>query len=134
VIFKLWLHFTDEGQSPEEALESTANLLRGAFTGALVDMRSPHRMLMFKNERPLSIFRLPHFDISIAISGPQYYSTVTKNIGMRAQALYSVVEDGTGIVFDLNTRGCITKKIRSFKLPVQEYGSHYQQHWLAHYV
>jgi glucosamine 6-phosphate synthetase-like amidotransferase/phosphosugar isomerase protein len=130
VIFKLWLHFVEEGQSPEKALESTSDLLHGAFTGALVDMRNPHLMLMFKNERPLSIFRFPHFDVSIAVSGPQYYAAVARDLGIRSQALCSVVEDGTGITFDLNARERITKKISSFKLPVQEFDYVHHRSWL----
>ncbi len=133
VIFRLYHYFIRRGESPVEAMAHTGSLLQGAFTGALVDMRQPHRMVMFKNERSLSIFRLPHTDVIITISEAIFYDRVAHRLGITAREICDGVEDGTGIVFDLNQQERITDRIKDFEIPIDKSFSVYQNRgWMYH--
>lgn len=120
VIFKLYLHFVEKGLSPKQAMAQVGSLLWGAFTGALVDMRHPHQMVMFKNERSLCVFRLPYYDMIIAVSEARFYDRVAKRLGIKAKEKCEYVLDGTGMLFDLNIEGRITDEIVDYDIPVQK--------------
>ena len=131
IIFKLYLHFVEQGLSPKQAMAQTGSLLQGAFTGALVDMRTPTQMIMFKNERALCVFRFPHYDMVITVSEARFYDRVAKRLGMKAKETCEYVLDGTGMLFDLNIEKRITKDIIDFDIPVKKgYVSRYSP-WLA---
>ncbi len=120
IIFKLYLHFVDQGLSPKQAMSQTGSMLQGAFTGALVDMRNPAQMIMFKNERSLCVFRLPHYDMIITVSEAKFYDRVAKRLGIKAKEKCEYVFEGTGMLFDLNIKDRITDKIIDFDIPVQK--------------
>ncbi len=131
IIFKLYLHFIDQGLTPKQAMSQTGSMLDGAFTGALVDMRSPSQMVMFKHERPLCVFRFPHYDMILTISEARFYDRVATRLGIKAKGKCEYVNDGTGILFDLNIDKRITDEIIDFDIPtpVQTYTRHVSN-WL----
>ncbi len=131
VIFKLYLHFVEQGLSPKQAMAQTGSLLWGAFTGALVDLRNPAQMIMFKYERSLCVFRFPYYDMILAVSEAKFYDRVAKRLGMKAKETCEFVNDGTGMLFDLNIDRRITEEIIDFDIPVPK--KHVRQHsgWLA---
>lgn len=131
VIFKLYLHFVEQGLSPKQAMAQAGSLLSGAFTGALVDMRSPHQMVMFKHERSLCVFRFPHYDMILAVSEARFYDRVAKRLGIKAKEKCEYVYDGTGMLFDLNIEGRITDTIIDFDIPVQKAYVNRYSGWLA---
>jgi len=120
VIFKLYRHYVDQGLSPKQAMAQTGKKLWGAFTGALVDMRYPHQMVMFKNERSLSVLRFPHYDMVIAVSLAQFYDRVAARLGIKAKDTCEIVSDGTGMLFDLNIDARLTEEILDFDIPVEK--------------
>lgn len=120
VIFRLYQYYTDKrGLSPKQAMSATSDDLAGAYTGAMIDMRTPHRMVMFKFQRELSLLRLIHYDIVIAISEVRFYDNARKRLGLQAKDHYRVVKDGTGFIVDLNEDGRITDKVIDFDIPVE---------------
>jgi glucosamine 6-phosphate synthetase-like amidotransferase/phosphosugar isomerase protein len=119
VIFKLYKHFVDEGLTPKQAMAQVGSMLYGAFTGALIDMREPHRMVLFKHDRPLCLISLPHYDIIIAISEAQYYDTAVRLLKINAKEDCEYLMDGTGVLIDLNVRGRITQDIVDFDIPTK---------------
>ena len=120
IIFKLYLHFVEQGLNPKQAMSQTGSLLDGAFTGALVDMRNPAQMIMFKHERSLCVFRFPHYDMILAVSEAKFYDRVAKRLGMKAKETCEFVYDGTGMLFDLNVKKRITDEIIDFDIPVKK--------------
>ncbi len=131
VIFKLYLHFVDQGLNPKQAMAQTGSLLQGAFTGALVDMRTPSQMVMFKHQRPLCVFRFPHYDMIVAVSEAKFYDRVAKRLGIKAKESCEYMYDGTGMLFDLNIESRITTSIIDFDIPVQkDYVNRYSG-WLS---
>ncbi len=120
VIFRLYHYFTDKrGLSPKQAMAATSEELAGAYTGAMVDSRYPHRMIMFKFQRSLSLLRLIHYDIVITISEVGFYDNARKRLGLQAKDQYQFVKDGTGFIVDVNEDGRITDKIIDFDIPVE---------------
>ncbi len=118
IIFRLYQHFTKMGFDPQQAMSLTSKQLEGAFTGALVDMRYPNRMVMFKNERSLCIIRIPHFDMVIAVSEARFYDNAARRLNITSKDTCQFVHDGTGMVVDLNTDRRITETVVDFDLPV----------------
>lgn len=118
VIFKLFRMYLDRGASPKKALRMTAKLLDGAFTGAAVDMRQPSQMVMFKHERDLSVFRIPHYDTVVTVSEPSFYYSAAKAVGINPKSKHSKLGDGTGLFFDVSA-GEVTEDMESFSLPVK---------------
>jgi len=131
IIFKLYLHFVEEGLSPKQAMAQTGSMLHGAFTGALVDMRTPSQMIMFKHERSLCVFRFPHYDMIIAVSEARFYDRVAKKLGIKAKEKCEYVFDGTGMLFDLNIGKRITEEIIDFDIPVQKGYVRQYSSWLS---
>jgi len=125
IIFKLYNHFVDTGLSPEDSMVETGRLLYGAFTGALVDMRKVHQMVIFKNERVLSVFSIPYFDIVITVSEASYYDRAAKRLKIKARSKWETLIDGSGLMFDLNLKGRLVENLKDFKIPVKEmHGNH----------
>jgi glucosamine 6-phosphate synthetase-like amidotransferase/phosphosugar isomerase protein len=131
VIFKLYLHFVEQGLSPKQAMSQAGSLLRGAFTGALVDMRNPAQMVMFKHERSLCVFRFPYYDMILAVSEARFYDRVAKRLNMKAKETCEFVYDGTGMIFDLNIENRITDEIIDFDIPVQKGYVRQYSGWLS---
>jgi glucosamine 6-phosphate synthetase-like amidotransferase/phosphosugar isomerase protein len=117
VIFRLYGHFVDNGYPPDEAIYETAKLLDGAYTGGLVDLREPSRMVMFKNDRPLCLLRLGYYDIAIAVSEARFYDNAASAVGMKAKTSCHYANNGTGLVFDLEKPGKLVDNIRDFQIP-----------------
>lgn len=119
VIFQLFKHYTMAGLESERALQNTVAELHGAFTGAVVDLQNPHRMVMFKYDRSLCVITIPHYDILITVSEAIFFDRAIKTLGYRNKVGPSqFVHDGTGMIFDLNAGDRITKNIHDFVLPV----------------
>jgi len=118
IIFRLYSHFVDTGLTPQEALKKTSDLLDGAYTGALVDWRVPSRMLMFKNDRSLCMVRMKHYDTLIAVSEARLLSKAIDETGIKAKSEALYVEDGTGIIVDLNEKEKITDRCHAFRIPI----------------
>ncbi len=130
IIFQLYLHFVDQGLNPKQAMAQTGSLLDGAFTGALVDMRHPSQMVLFKNERSLCVFRFPHYDMIIAVSEAKFYDKVAKRLNIKSREICEYVSDGTGILFDLNIKERITSRIIDFDIPVPTTYKRQFKNWL----
>lgn len=133
VIFRLYKHFRDHaGFDPIEAMKATARKLVGAFTGAIVDLRNPAEMLMFKFERSLCAFRLPHYDIMITVSEPRFYDDAIKRLKIKAQEKYSIIKEATGFIVNVD-EGRVTENVKTFKLPVENNYRLARQHspWLG---
>lgn len=129
VIFKLYRHYTDTvGLCPQEALKATSDELQGAYTGAIVDMRERHRMVMFKFERTLHIFFLPHFDMVVAVSEARFYDDACRTLRVKAKDKHHVVKDGTGLIMDLNMPGHLVHSVIDFDIPVERLFSWYGGH------
>lgn len=135
VIFQLYKHFADEGKEPTAALQETARNLMGAFTGALVDGNHPNRMVMFKHERPLCLIRIPHYDIVVAVSEACFYTRAAEKAKVNPKSSYEYVQDGTGIIMDLNADRRITEDIYNFPLPIEHTTKMKMKHsaWLNSY-
>jgi len=119
VIFRLYNHFTDTvGLAPKQAMQATSDQLMGAYTGALVDMRHSHRMVMFKFERSLVLFQLKHYDIVVTISEAKFYDDAVRRLGIKSRATCKYVTDGTGFLVDLNISDRITNSVIDFDMPV----------------
>lgn len=119
VIFRLYHYYTDKrGLSPKAAMSATSRELAGAYTGAMIDMRSPHRMIMFKFERSLALLRLMHYDIVLAISEVKFYDAARKRVGIQSRDKYQFIQDGTGLIVDVNEDGRITDNVVDFNIPV----------------
>ncbi len=119
VIFRLYHYYTDRmGLGPKAAMAATSKELAGAYTGAMIDMRSPHRMVMFKFERSLALLRLMHHDIVLAISEVKFYDVARKRLGIQSKDQYQFVKDGTGFIMDVNEDGRITDNVINFDIPV----------------
>jgi len=131
IIFKLYLHFVEQGLSPKQAMSQTGGMLWGAFTGALVDMRNPSQMVMFKHERSLCVFRFPHYDMIITVSEARFYDRVAKRLGIKAKEKCEYVTNGTGMLFDLNVGNRITDELIDFDIPVDKKGGQLHSAWLA---
>lgn len=134
VIFRLYHYYTDEqGLAPKQALMATSDKLIGAYTGAVVDMRYPHRMAMFKFERSLCVLQLRHYDITIAISEPKFYDQAARRLGITSKDTCRYVRDGTGFIVDLNIDGRITDSVTDFRIPVKRTMEFMRRHtpWFA---
>lgn len=133
IIFRLYHYYTDVmGFSPQEAMVATSDKLIGAYTGAIVDTRFRDRMTMFKFERSLCLFRIPHYDMVIAISEPGFYDQAARRLGIKARETCRYVKDGIGFTIDLNIEGRISDSIEDFEIPVKRTLSLGRQHnpWL----
>ncbi len=130
IIFKLYLHFIDEGLNPKQAMAQAGHLLDGAFTGALVDMRNPSQMVMFKNERSLCVFRLPYYDMVVTVSEARFYANAARKLKIKAKETCEFVEDGTGILLDVNLTSRITRELIDFDIPVTPRTSRQHNAWL----
>lgn len=134
IIFRLYSHFRDQqGFEPIEAMRATAAKLVGAFTGAIVDLRNPTQMVMFKFERPLATLHLPHYDIMIAISEARFYDKAIRALKIKAKDQYRLVKEGTGFMIDVSA-GRIAENSRGFNIPVAENYRLSRQHspWLSY--
>jgi len=131
IIFKLYLHFVEQGLSPKQAMSQAGAMLQGAFTGALVDMRTPSQMVMFKHERSLCVFRFPHYDMVVTVSEARFYDRVAKRLGIKAKEKCEFIQDGTGMLFDLNIENRITDQIIDFDIPVQKGYARQYSGWLS---
>lgn len=118
VIFRLYEHFLLSSKSPRNALTKTTAQLEGAFTGALVDMRHTHRMLMFKFDRALHLIRIPFHDVAIAISHQGFYRRPARKLGLKAKTHTRWVSDGTGFAMDVTNAGDLVDNIDTFDIPV----------------
>jgi len=135
IIFRLFKYHSDQGLSPEQAMQETSKHLWGAFTGAVIDWNNPSRMVMFKNDRSLCIIRIPYYDIVITVSEPQFYTRAAKRLKLLSKVDCEYVYDGTGFVIDVNISEKITKNIADFSLPVQSRGvSRNHNGWIRHYL
>jgi len=135
IIFQLFSYYSEQGLDPQSAMQQTAAQLDGTFTGAVLDWRHPRRMMMFKFERPLSLVRIPHYDIVIAVSESKFWDRAAKRLKIKAQDKISYVEDKTGLIFDLNAEGHLVDTFSDFQLPVKDstrLGKRYSA-WLSHY-
>lgn len=135
VIFRLYGHFVEEGLDPRSAIQQTAANLAGAFTGAVIDWKHAHRMVMFKYDRPLSVISIPHYDMLIAISEPRFWFRAQARLGIKAKDSVDMVYDKTGFIVDLNSPQRLEDAIDTFDLPVKEdarYGQRYTS-WLSAY-
>jgi len=135
IIFRLFKHYSDQGLCPKQAMQHTAKEIQGAFTGAVIDWNSPHRMVMFKNDRSLCVIRIPHYDMVIAISESKFYARASKRLKLSPRATYEYVYDGTGFLIDVNVDGKVTDNIIDFDLPVRSkrFGRQHSS-WLSHYA
>lgn len=135
VIFRLFGHFVDQGLTPTQAMQQTTGLLRGAFTGAVIDWRRPHQMVMFKFDRSLSLISLPYYDILITVSEPRFWHRAAMKLKIKAQDRIEHIFDKTGILVDLNIDGRITDAVTDFDLPVKEENRWGRRHngWLSSY-
>ncbi len=132
IIFRLFKHYRDQaGFEPVEAMRATARKLVGAFTGAIVDLRKPSEMTMFKFERPLSILYLPHYDILVAVSEARFYDRAVRRLSIKAKDTYNLVKEATGFIINVD-KGRVTENLRPFSLPVEENYRLSRQHnpWL----
>lgn len=119
IILQLYKHHVRSGLESREALTHTARSLRGAFTGAIVDWQHPHRMVMFKHGRSLSIVRIPHYDVLITVSEPRFFTRAMNRLNLKVKIqAFEQVYDGTGIIIDLNVADRITESVQDFDLPV----------------
>ena len=119
VIFRLYNYFTESGGlSPKQAMQATSDQLWGSYTGAIIDMRHSHRMVMFKFQRSLVVFRLKHYDIIIAISEAKFYDDAARRLGINSRVDCKYVTEGTGLLIDLNIPSRITDSIIDFNIPV----------------
>ena len=134
-IFRLFGHHTDLGLDPQMAMQHTAAQLEGAFTGAVLDWRHPRRMVMFKFERPLSLIRIPYYDMVVTVSESKFWERASRRLKIKVQDKISYVEDKTGLLFDLNAEGKLVDTLVDFKLPVQDNGRLGRRHngWFSHY-
>ena len=128
VIFKLWHMYLERGLDPRKALRKVSEELCGAFTGAAVDLRNTHRMLMFRYQRELTVLTLQHFDMIVAISEIQFYDQAKKAMGLTVKDRVFNPKEETGFMIDVNV-GRITDKLDSFTLPVQEREAYGGQSW-----
>src|SRR5574338_934184 len=120
VIFRLYGHFVEQGLTPVQAMQQTTSLLQGAFTGAVIDWRHPHQMVMFKFDRTLSLVALPYYDILITVSEAKFWHRAAMKLKIKAQDRIETIFDKTGLLIDLNIEGRITGAITDFDLPVKE--------------
>ncbi len=133
IIFRLYNHFTDDlGLPPKQAMQATSEKLWGAYTGALIDTRYSHRMVMFKFQRSLVVFRLKHYDMIITISEAKFYDDAAQRLGIKSQADCNYVMDGTGFLIDLNIANRITDSVIGFEMPVDSVLTTLRRHtpWL----
>lgn len=132
VIFRLFGHFVDQGLNPTQAMQRTASMLQGAFTGAVIDWRRPHQMVMFKFDRSLSLVSLPYYDILVTVSESKFWHRAATKIKLKAQDRIENIFDKTGLMIDLNVEGKITEAVMDFDLPVKEDNRRVKQHngWL----
>ncbi len=125
VIPRLYEYYVDQGESPRDAMVRTGTQLGGAFTGAVIDKKRPHQMVMFKHDRSLCLFFIPHYDIVIAVSEARFFANAARRLQLRAKGSSVFVENGTGLFYDLNSDGCITENVEDFEIPVSKNGSRY---------
>ena len=118
------------GLAPKQAMAQTGSLLWGAFTGALVDMRIPSQMVVFKKDRPLCTFRFPFYDMIITVSEARAYDRASKRIGIKAKGTCEYNENGTGMLFDLNMPHGLTKEIIDFDIPTGDDDIYGHKTWL----
>jgi len=123
IIFRLFSHFVDKGVGSQKALEETVELLGGAFTGAVVDWRRPHEMVMFKHDRALCLVRIPYYDIVIAVSESKFYHRAVTRLRMKVKASHQYVMDGVGLIMNLESEKPLIDDVLDFDIPVKRYGN-----------
>jgi glucosamine 6-phosphate synthetase-like amidotransferase/phosphosugar isomerase protein len=123
VIFRLFSHFVSKGAGPQKALEETAELLNGAFTGAVVDWRKPHEMVMFKHDRALCLIRIPYYDVVITVSESKFYHRAATRLGMKVKASHQYVLDGVGLIMNLESEKALVDSVVDFDIPVKKFTS-----------
>ena len=136
IIFRLFSHFVSKGVGSQKALEETAGLLGGAFTGAVVDWRRPHEMVMFKHDRALCLIRIPYYDVVIAVSESKFYQRATTRLKLKLKASHQYVLDGVGLIMNLETEKSLVESVADFDIPVKKYtsmGGYYQGHYGSRY-
>lgn len=119
VIPRLYEHHLDLGKSPREAITQVGSDLGGAFTGAVIDLEQTHQMVMFKNNRSLCLFFIPYYDMVISVSEARFFTNAAQRVGLKAKGSSVYVEDGTGLLFDLEENGCLTETVQDFEIPVR---------------
>ena len=124
VIFRLFGHFANKGVGSQKALQETADLLAGAFTGAVVDWRRPHEMVMFKNDRALCLIRIPYYDIVIAVSESKFYHRAVTRLKMKVKASHQYVMDGVGLIMNLESEKPLVDSVVDFDIPIKKYTSY----------
>lgn len=124
VIFQLFKHYTKEGESPEDAIKSVAAELSGSFTGAVVDLRAPHRMTMFKNGRVLTVIHIPAYDMVVTVSEAKFFKKALEAMdGAKVDvSRCDFVQDGTGMIFDVNYNNFLADGVRDFHIPTAKAG------------
>jgi glucosamine 6-phosphate synthetase-like amidotransferase/phosphosugar isomerase protein len=119
VIFRLFHMYKERGLSPDKAMKRVAHKLDGAFTGAVVDLRKTSQMLMFKYERPLSLLRLEHYDMLIALSEVSHFDRARSRMKLKMKDSLAHPKEETGFLVDVNA-GPITGKLTDFELPISD--------------
>lgn len=123
IIFRLFSYFVNKGVGSQKALEETAELLNGAFTGAVVDWRRPHEMVMFKHDRALCLVRIPYYDIVIAVSESKFFQRAVTRLRMKVKASHQYVMDGVGLIMNLESEKPLVESVVDFDIPVKKYTS-----------
>lgn len=135
IIFRMFSYFSEKGLAPKQAMQETAAKLNGAFTGAVVGWKNPHRMTMFRNERALCLIRIPYYDMVVAISESKFFHRAVTRLKIKPRSDHRYVYDGVGLLMDLNVPGALVNNIEDFNLPVAQsrFGRQYSS-WAASFV
>jgi glucosamine 6-phosphate synthetase-like amidotransferase/phosphosugar isomerase protein len=120
LIFRLFGHLLEKGATPERAMKTAASQLKGAFTGAAVDLRHPHRMLMFRFQRSLNLLTFKHYDMIIAVSEVKLYDRARHKVGLRGKDHCTWIHDGAGFWLDVNEPGHVVKNVHKFRFEPAE--------------
>ena len=72
------------------------------------------------------MFRLPYYDIVITVSEARFYANAARKLKITAKETCEFIDDGTGMLLDLNISSRITGEIIDFDIPVPT--KTYRQH------
>jgi len=127
ILFRMFNMYLEEGLTPKQALCKVTEQLSGAFTGAALDLRHTHRMLMFKFQRDLAVLQLSHYDILVAVSKPYHYDRARDTMGLSVKDKLSYPKEATAFSIDLND-GPVTEQSDTFPIPVKK-----EEYWKDEY-
>lgn len=128
VIFRMYNMYLEQGLCPKQAMQNVSMQLIGAFTGAAVDIRKTHQMIMFKYGRELAVLNLPHYDMIVSVSEPRFYDKARDSMQLKVSDTLLYPKEETGFLIDINA-GRITDQLIDFNLPVQEECRKATQRW-----